>query len=48
MDCEICYTTFTEENEPKVLKCCGHTFCEPCVIKLWKDSKIICPICWKM
>lgn len=48
MDCEICFHEFEEDKcVPKVLRQCGHTFCESCVIKLWKNNKIVCPICRK-
>jgi hypothetical protein len=46
MDCELCYDTFDKRSHiPKVLGNCGHTFCENCIIKLWKDGYIKCPVC---
>ena len=46
MDCELCLEEFNHvDHLPKVLAHCGHTFCEKCVLKLWKESYIPCPIC---
>ena len=46
MDCEICFESFNRsEKLPKVLKNCGHTFCESCVGQMIKDSYLCCPHC---
>ena len=46
--CQICYENYDEKSGkiPKILKC-GDTFCIPCLEKIYKNEKIICPICTK-
>ena len=45
MTCLICYLPYddTEALTPRLLHC-GHTFCQSCLGKLSKDSKIECPL----
>ncbi len=46
MDCELCLEEFNQqEHLPKVLGHCGHTFCERCVMHIWENSVIHCPVC---
>ena len=43
-ECRICALTFVN---PKLLPC-HHTFCETCVAKLTKQSRLTCPNCRKI
>ena len=52
MECDICFESYNRsEKLPKILKHCGHTFCESCIGKLSKGKKgakvstITCPAC---
>lgn len=46
MDCELCMEEFNQQQHmPKVLPTCGHTFCEKCVLQLWANQQISCPLC---
>ncbi|CAI2376441.1 unnamed protein product [Moneuplotes crassus] len=46
MECELCFLEFDDQNRvPKCLKNCGHTFCERCIMAMWKNFKITCPLC---
>eukprot|EP00347_Sterkiella_histriomuscorum_P017591 403348751 len=46
MDCELCLEEFNQqEHMPKVLPQCGHTFCEKCMLQLWQNQTISCPLC---
>jgi hypothetical protein len=46
MDCELCLEEFNnQEHLPKVLSSCGHTFCDKCIMQLWENSVISCPLC---
>jgi len=46
LDCSICIKEYlhNEESSPRVLLC-GHTFCNPCIFTLKKNSKVTCPMC---
>ena len=46
--CQICYENFDEKKGiiPKILKC-GDTICIKCLETIYKNEKIICPICTK-
>ena len=49
MECELCYEEFNNEfRVPRVLKECGHTFCDMCTLKLLKNQRITCPLCRKV
>ena len=43
--CSICYLPFNDREAltPRLLQC-GHTFCQSCLGKLLKGSKIECPL----
>ena len=44
MECSLCYEEFNRsERLPKVLKHCGHTFCDTCVGAMIKMSRLKCP-----
>ena len=44
MDCSLCYEEFNRsERLPKVLKQCGHTFCDSCVGAMMQGSRLKCP-----
>ncbi|XP_065919076.1 E3 ubiquitin-protein ligase TRIM71-like [Dysidea avara] len=43
LSCPVCYQLF---RSPKYLPC-YHSYCEDCLNKIQKDSKIICPECRK-
>ena len=47
MDCELCFEEYNRsEYMPKVLKKCGHTFCESCIAKIIGTKGILkCPFC---
>ena len=46
MECDICFESYNRsEKLPKVLKHCGHTFCESCVGHMFKGRSISCPAC---
>ena len=44
--CPVCYEEFNKDSGkiPKILKC-GDTICIICLQKIYKNNKIICPIC---
>jgi hypothetical protein len=46
-NCPLCDCEYADDNPPKLIAVCGHTFCEKCLKKLiTKDSegyKIVCP-----
>ena len=44
--CPVCYEEFNKNSGkiPKILKC-GDTICFICLQKIYKNNKIICPIC---
>ena len=44
LTCPICYQMYTK---PKYL-CCYHSCCEDCLVKLQKESTIVCPECRKV
>ena len=41
LTCAVCYEMC---KKPKYLPC-HHSYCEECIVKLLKESKIICPEC---
>lgn len=42
-DCSICFEEYSIKQYPCTLKC-GHTLCQPCILKLMnKANTIICP-----
>ena len=41
LTCAVCYEMY---KKPKYLHC-HHSYCEECMAKLLKESKIICPEC---
>ena len=44
MECSLCYEEFNRsERLPKVLKHCGHTFCDTCIGSMIKYGKLKCP-----
>ena len=44
MKCPVCLNV---EVDPCTLRC-GHTFCQLCLARMWKDNKKICPVCKQM
>ena len=45
--CPVCLNVHID---PCTLSC-GHTFCQLCLARMWKDKKEICPVCkktWKV
>ena len=45
--CEICCSTYTEEQKPAILSC-GHTFCVKCInyiLKTYPQENKVCPFC---
>ena len=51
-DCSICLDAYhPQERIPRMLKSCGHTFCEPCLVKLRLSTSpspvVKCPSCRK-
>ena len=40
----VCPVCMEEFDRPKVLQC-KHVFCTPCLIKVLKGNKLVCPIC---
>ena len=41
LTCAVCYEMY---KKPKYLSC-HHSYCEECIAKLSKESKVICPEC---
>ena len=47
MKCPVCLDVLID---PCTLSC-GHTFCQLCLARMWKDNKENCPVCketWKV
>ena len=45
LECPVCYLEFNNELQlPKVLNC-GHNVCSNCCQHLFRQNKLICPIC---
>src|SRR3989338_6167668 len=48
-ECSICLNSYNNTDcLPRMLKSCGHTFCEPCLVHLRKSSNnsvVRCPTC---
>ncbi|CAI2370686.1 unnamed protein product [Moneuplotes crassus] len=46
MECSICFEGYlSEQNVPKILTICGHTYCNTCLGHLQKCDKVLCPLC---
>eukprot|EP00347_Sterkiella_histriomuscorum_P010038 403338929 len=47
MECELCYNGYdTTTTIPKLLKPCGHTYCNNCLqFQKQKDGGVVCPTC---
>lgn len=47
MNCNQCHIEYStvKPSLPRVLINCGHTLCEACVEKTFKDRQLICPEC---
>jgi hypothetical protein len=47
LNCSHCSNEYTEDNPPRLLTHCGHTFCERCLFSLCSPEgnylRIICP-----
>ena len=48
-ECSICLDFFDQDSLPRMLKACGHTFCEHCLFQLQEKASpatgVICPSC---
>ena len=44
MTCPICYEDYDNEIRIALTLICGHTFCKKCTKKMYKQSKISCPL----
>ena len=43
-DCPVCYKQYNrKENEPKMMLCCGHTVCSPCLQMILQKTRQ-CPL----
>lgn len=45
MECPSCYDYFDGETRIPRNLCCGHTFCEVCLIKIEQQRLTFCPLC---
>lgn len=47
LNCSHCNQEYSEENPPRLLTHCGHTFCEQCLLSLAlpeaNSLRILCP-----
>ncbi|CAI2370854.1 unnamed protein product [Moneuplotes crassus] len=49
MECELCYEEFDADiRVAKSIHPCGHSFCDSCIMRIWKDRIVRCPICRTM
>ena len=45
MECPSCYDYFDGDTRIPRNLCCGHTFCEVCLIKIEQQRLTFCPLC---
>lgn len=47
--CVLCKIDYDISNHiPRILVHCGHTFCQCCLLKFYKNSRVRCPLCLKL
>ena len=47
--CQLCLLKYNVgERIPRIMVHCGHTFCSSCLTKLFKNTRIRCPLCRKL